>query len=89
MNSAAKAEVVDSLLSAPGVAALCAREGYTIEALSIVIFHDANTASPWFYRQVETLGYVAAFCDGGHPLHPEAVLKDVQAAYGPKAEVLW
>jgi hypothetical protein len=83
------AVVADLLNSVIGLREKCADEGFSVEALSVVRFHDNAEQLPWFYRQVETLGYVAAVCEGGRPLHADKVLADVRAEFGADVSVLW
>ena len=87
-HSALRDQCVAELSAAPGLLEYCDREGLRIEALQIVRFHDTAENLRWFMRDVQTLGYIAAVCECGRPLHPAAVLANARAVHG-ECDVLW
>lgn len=71
------------------IAHLCAEEGYTVEALSVIRFLDNCESSPWFYRNHELVAYMAVLCDGGRPLDSAAVLQQAREDFGNDVSVMW
>jgi diketogulonate reductase-like aldo/keto reductase len=85
----AKQTAINTLLSAPGVREYCEEQGFRVEALSIVRFHDSHDRLPWFYRQVETIAYIGEICEGGKPVYEQDLLNWVRDTYGKDVSVLY
>ncbi len=89
MNNDAKQSAINTTLSRFGVREYCEEQGFTVEALSIVRFHDTHTELPWFYRQVQTIAYIGEICEAGKPVYEQDLLQWVLETYGKDVSVLY